>query len=138
MKPVKLSPAVCQVIYVVSVVAAAFIPVLVTAQWVDPELGASLDKAIASLASIAGGGAGLAAVRVSRQMANGTFQVPGGTSAEQLAIAARNYASDEARRQEAVAGVLAAIPGAVAAEPITVGDVEPSDIVQDGHGGSLR
>jgi hypothetical protein len=144
MQPVKLSPGVCQVIYKVSVLACALIPVLVAMKMLDATLADKVNTFVSVLATIAVSGPGLAAIRLGRQVSNGTFAVPGGTSAEQLAIATRNYLADEAQRKEALSGVLAAIPNVVPvvpAESITVGDAEPVNFLDTPGGccgGTLR
>jgi hypothetical protein len=69
------------------------------------------------------GAVGTAFVNLGRQATNGTFDVPGGTYAEQLAQAAKNYAAQRAKDDAALGALLRDVPGGQAiAEAVTGGD----------------
>ena len=91
----KLTPIIRQTIYTIAAIASALIPLLVTLHVFDPAVGSGLLNLIGVLGGIGAGGAATAAVVVGQQRKQGTYAIPSGTPAEQLALAAQNYAQQK-------------------------------------------
>lgn len=94
------------------------------------------------IGSILGVGAiGTAFTNLGRQKITGTFDISGGTPAEQLAQAAANYANQKAADEQAITQVLSSIPGGnVIADAVTGTTKAVSDVsdVVIACGGDMR
>ena len=106
------NPAIRLALYLVGVLALVVVSTLNGRHLIDDATAGSISSAINLIAQVLGlGGLGVAAASNIRQRTNGTFDVSGGSPAEQLAQAAKNYAQQRAADEAALDAVLASVPG---------------------------
>jgi hypothetical protein len=119
-----MTPKIRQILYLVSAIASALIPLLVTYKVLDPSSGTAWINLVGILGALGGTGAATAAVMTSRQRKDGTLEFSG-TPAEQAieAIKATVAQAGTARSdlQELFRAVSKVIPVALdAAKPVLV------------------
>jgi hypothetical protein len=123
-----MTPKIRQILYTVSAIASAIIPLLVTYKIVDPSSGTAWINLVGLLGALGGTGAATAAVMTARQRKDGTLDFSGppaqqAIEAIQATVAqATNAATDLERVRTAVTDVLSSLP--------VVGDI--LDVVTDG------
>jgi hypothetical protein len=128
-----MTPKIRQLLYTVSAIASAIIPLLVTYKVLDPSSGTAWINLVALLGALGGTGAATAAVMTSRQRKDGTLDFSG-TPAQQAIDAiqatvaqATNAATDLEKVRTAVTDVLSSLPvvGEVLGA-VTAGDDDPA------------
>jgi hypothetical protein len=111
-----MTPKIRQILYTVSAVASAIIPLLVTYQVLDPSSGTAWINLVGFLGALGGTGAATAAVVTSRQRKDGTLDFTGSPAQQAIDAIhatvnqATNAATDLGRVRDAVTGVLASLP----------------------------
>jgi len=129
-----MTPKIRQILYTVSAVASAIIPLLVTYKVLDPSSGTAWINLIGFLGALGGTGAATAAVMTSRQRKDGTLDFTGppaqqAIEAIQATVAqAANAATDLEKVRTAVTDVLSSLPvlGDVLDAVTTRGDDDPA------------
>lgn len=111
-----MTPKIRQILYTVSAVASALIPLLVTYKVLDPSSGTAWINFVGLLGALGGTGAVTAAVMTSRQRKDGTLDFTG-TPAQQAIEAiqatvaqATSAATDLEKVRSAVSDVLSSLP----------------------------
>ena len=122
-----MTPIIRQILSLVSAIARALIPLLVTYKVLDPSSGTAWINLVGILGALGGTGAATAAVMTSRQRKDGTLEFSG-THAEQAieAIKATVAQAGTARSdlQELFRAVSKVIPVALdAAKPVIVDEI---------------
>lgn len=129
-----MTPKIRQILYTISAIASALIPLLVTYKVLDPSSGTAWINLVGILGALGGTGAATAAVMTSRQRKDGTLDFSG-TPAQQAIEAiqatvaqATNAATDLEKVRTAVTDVLSSLPvvGDVLDAVITRGDDDPA------------
>lgn len=111
-----MTPKIRQILYTVSAVASAIIPLLVTYNVLDSSSGTAWINLVGLLGALGSGGAATAAIVTAKQRREGTLDFTG-TPAQQAIDAikatvdqASNAATDLERVRDAVTGVLSSLP----------------------------
>lgn len=124
-----MTPKIRQILYTVSAIASALIPLLVTYKVLDPSSGTAWINLVGILGALGGTGAATAAVMTSRQRKDGTLDFSG-TPAEQAieAIKATVAQAGTARSdlQELFRAVSQVIPVALDAAKPVLSDMIPA------------
>ena len=124
-----MTPKIRQLLYTVSAIASALIPLLVTYKVLDPSSGTAWINLVGVLGVLGGTGAATAAVMTSRQRKDGTLDFSG-TPAEQAieAIKATVAQAGTARSdlQELFRAVSQVIPVALDAAKPVLADITPA------------
>jgi hypothetical protein len=111
-----MTPKIRQILYTVSAIASAIIPLLVTYKVLDPSSGSAWINLVGILGALGGTGAATAAVMTARQRKDGTLEFTGSPAQQaieaiQATVAqATNAASDLDRVRTAVTDVLSSLP----------------------------
>ena len=129
-----MTPKIRQLLYTVSAIASAIIPLLVTYKVLDPSSGTAWINLVGFLGALGGTGAVTAAVMTSRQRRDGTLDFSGSPAQQaieaiQATVAqATSAASDLDRVKTAVTDVLSSLPvvGDVLDAVTTRGDDDPA------------
>jgi hypothetical protein len=129
-----MTPKIRQLLYTVSAIASAIIPLLVTYKVLDPSSGTAWINLVGILGALGGTGAATAAVITSRQRKDGTLNFSGppaqqAIDAIQATVAqATNAATDLERVRTAVTDVLSSLPvvGGALLDAVTAGDDDPA------------
>ena len=129
-----MTPKIRHLLYPVSAIASAIIPLLVTYKVLDPSSGTAWINLVGFLGALGGTGAVTAAVMTSRQRRDGTLDFSGSPAQQaieaiQATVAqATHAASDLDRVKTAVTDVLSSLPvvGDVLDAVTTRGDDDPA------------
>jgi hypothetical protein len=122
------NPGVRLAIYAVGLVVVGLLVLANGLNWIGDDVFGTAINIINTVGGILGVGAiGTAFSNLGRQKISGTFDISGGTPAEQLAQAAKNYAEQKAKDEAALDAVLQNIPGGREIADAITGAVFPDD-----------